>query len=143
MARAGRLRAGPERKFGAETGRRILAVQELPPSAGARLLLGVANAALKLRAEVVERRFAHVLDRGGIRRASLRGRENIHKRYRNHVAGHILGLLMRLMIDAGTAKEAIARDKAFGLLVPLPDGSVLVLLAAIAGNRAFIVAIFA
>ncbi len=50
---------------------------------------------------------------------------------------------MRLMIDAGTAKEAIARDKAFGLLVPLPDGSVLVLLAAIAGNRAVIVAIFA
>ena len=60
-----------------------------------------------------------------------------------HVAGHNLGLLMRLMIGAGTPKEAIARGKAFVLLVPLPDGSVLVLLAAIAGNHAFIVAIFA
>jgi hypothetical protein len=28
----------------------------------------------------VERSFAHVLDRGGMRRAWLRGRENLHKR---------------------------------------------------------------
>ncbi len=47
------------------------------------------------------------------------------------------------MIGAGIPKEAIARGKASALLVPLPDGSVLVLLAAIAGNHAFIVAIFA
>ena len=109
----------------------------------ARLLSGVAKAAFKLRAEVVERGFAHVLDRGGMRRTWLRGRENVHKRYLIHVAGHNLGLLMRLMIGAGTPKEAIARGKVFVLLVPLPDGSVLVLLAAIAGNHAFIVAIIA
>jgi transposase len=44
-----------------------------------RLLSGVARAAFRLRAEVVERCFALVLDRGGMRRAWLRGRENIQK----------------------------------------------------------------
>jgi transposase len=32
------------------------------------------------RGEMVERGFAYVLDRGGIRRAWLRGRENLYKR---------------------------------------------------------------
>ena len=50
-----------------------------------RLLSGVARAAFKLRAEVVERGFALILDRGGMRRAWLRGRENLHKRYLVHV----------------------------------------------------------
>ena len=49
----------------------------------------------KLRAEIVERSFAHNLDRGGMRRTWLRGRENVHKRYLLHVAGHNLSLLMR------------------------------------------------
>jgi hypothetical protein len=53
-----------------------------------RLLSGVARVALKLRAEVVERGFALILDRGGMRRAWLRGRENLHKRYLIHVAGY-------------------------------------------------------
>lgn len=44
-----------------------------------RLLSGVARAAFKLRAEIVERCFALVLDRGGMRRTWLRGRDNIHK----------------------------------------------------------------
>src|ERR671921_2065194 len=39
-----------------------------------RLLSGVAHVAFKLRAEVVERSFALILDRGGMRRAWLRGR---------------------------------------------------------------------
>ena len=60
-----------------------------------RLLSGVAKEAFKLRAEIVERSFAHNLDRGGMRRTWLRGRENVHKRYLLHVAGHNLSLLMR------------------------------------------------
>src|SRR3954451_9154204 len=40
--------------------------------------------------ELVERSFAHILDRGGLRRTWLRGRENVHKRYLIHVAGHNL-----------------------------------------------------
>src|SRR3712207_8252848 len=38
----------------------------------------------------------------------FRSRENVHKRYLIHVAGHNLGLLMRLLIGAGTPKEAAA-----------------------------------
>ena len=56
----------------------------------ARLKSGVAREAFKLRAEIVERCFAHNLDRGGMRRTWLRGRENVHKRYLLHVAGHNL-----------------------------------------------------
>jgi len=72
------------------------------------LLSGVARQAFKLRAEIVERSFAHILDRGGMRRTWLRGRENVHKRYLLHVAGHNLSLLMRQIIGAGTPKEAMA-----------------------------------
>jgi hypothetical protein len=43
----------------------------------ARLLSGVARAAFKLRAERVERGFALILGRGGMRRAWLRGREKV------------------------------------------------------------------
>ena len=39
-----------------------------------RLRSGVAREAFKLRAEMVERSFALILDRGGMRRAWLRGR---------------------------------------------------------------------
>ena len=62
---------------------------------------GVAKEAFKLRAEIVERSFAHNLDRGGMRRTWLRGRENVHKRYLLHVAGHNLSLLMRKLIGRG------------------------------------------
>ena len=50
---------------------------------------------------------------GWLRRTGLRGRENVHKRYLIHVAGHNLGLLMRLLIGAGTPKEAVARACVF------------------------------
>src|SRR3954470_22894218 len=43
----------------------------------ARLRSGVAKEAFKLRAERVERSFALTLDRGGMRRAWLRGRDNL------------------------------------------------------------------
>ena len=36
---------------------------------------------MRKRGEIVERSFAHVLERGGMRRTWLRGRENVHKRY--------------------------------------------------------------
>ena len=74
-----------------------------------RLLSGVAREAFKL--EIVERSFAHNLDRGGSR-TWLRGRENVHKRYLLHVAGHNLSLLMRQLIGAGTPKEAVAGGNA-------------------------------
>ncbi len=72
----------------------------------ARLLSGVARVALILRAVLCERAFAHVLDRGGMRRTWLRGRDNVAKRYLIHVAAHNLGLLMRALFGAGTPRAA-------------------------------------
>jgi transposase len=73
----------------------------------ARLKSGVGRAAMKKRGELVERSFAHVLDRGGMRRAWLRGRENVAKRYLIHVAGFNLGVLMRALVGRGTPKELV------------------------------------
>jgi len=78
---------------------------------------------MRQRAERVERSFAHILDRGGLRRTWLRGRENVHKRSLIHVAGHNLGLLMRLLIGAGTPKEAVARGWCFLVLLPTAYGA--------------------
>jgi transposase len=72
----------------------------------ARLLSGVARVALLLRAVLCERAFAHLLDRGGMRRTWLRGRDNVAKRYLVQVAGYNLGLLMRALFGAGTPKAA-------------------------------------
>jgi DDE family transposase len=55
-----------------------------------RLGSAVGKPSMRRRAEIVERSFAHNLDRGGMRRTWLRGRENVHKRYLVHVAGHNL-----------------------------------------------------
>ena len=90
-----------------------------------RLKSGVARAAFKLRAEIVERSFAHNLDRGGMRRTWLRGRENVHKRYLFHVAGHNLSLLMRQLIGAGTPREAVAGGSGCFCLLITPAGAVL------------------
>src|SRR5215213_642854 len=88
-----------------------------------RLRSEVGQQAMRQRAELVERSFAHILDRGGLRRTWLRGRENVHKRYLIHVAGHNLGLLMRLLIGAGTPKEAVARGWCALILLPTADSA--------------------
>jgi transposase len=94
----------------------------------ARLQSGVAKEAFKLRAELVERSFALTLDRGGMRRAWLRGGENLHKRYLVHVAGYNLGLIMRLLVGAGTPRELLAGAAAHLLAFASADGTALVLL---------------
>jgi len=74
------------------------------------------------RAEKVERSFEHVLDCGGARHTTLRGRENIRKRYLIQAACANLSLLMRHLIGVGTPKQALAVPHAleitlyFGLL---------------------------
>jgi len=47
----------------------------------------------------------------------------VHKRYLIHVAGHQLGLLMRLLIGAGTPKEAVASGWCFFVLLPTSTGA--------------------
>jgi len=91
-----------------------------------RLKSGVAREAFKRRAEIVERFFAHNLDRGGMRRTWLRGRENVHKRYLLHVAGHNLSLLMRQLIGAGTPREAVAGGYGCIFVIIAPAGTILV-----------------
>ena len=113
-----------------------------------RLLSGVAKEAFKLRAEIVERSFAHNLDRGGMRRTWLRGRENVHKRYLLHVAGHNLSLLMRtLLIGAGTPREAVAGGYGCICVLIAPAGAVLVaqmvLIVSEDGETAFVALCFA
>ena len=106
-----------------------------------RLLSGVARAAFKLRAEVVERGFALILDRGGLRRAWLRGRENLHKRYLIHVAGYNLGLILRLLTGAGTPREFQARISGYLAAIVTPTGGLFVLLIVAAEDQAAAVAL--
>ena len=101
----------------------------------ARLRSAVAKEAFKLRAELVERSFALTLDRGGMRRAWLRGRENLRKRYLVHVAGYNLGLIMRLLVGAGTPREFLARASAHLLALATANGAALVVLIIASGTE--------
>jgi transposase len=107
----------------------------------ARLLSEVARQAFRLRAELVERSFALILDRGGMRRAWLRGRENLHKRYLIHVAGYNLGLIMRLLTGAGTPREFQARRRAWIGGLVAPDGAIIIVLLFAAEGEAAIFAV--
>jgi transposase len=98
-------------------------------------LSGVARAAFRLRAELVERSFALILDRGGMRRAWLRGRENLQKRHLIHVAGYNLGLIMRLLTGAGTPREFQARVPAHLAAAITPTGGLVLLLIVVADDQ--------
>jgi hypothetical protein len=102
----------------------------------ARLRSGVAKEAFKRRAELCERSFALTLDRGGMRRAWLRGTENLRKRYLVHVAGYNLGLLMRLLVGAGTPRGLAARGSAHLLVVTTTHGAALIILTVMTDTEA-------
>ena len=104
-----------------------------------RLGSAVGKQAMRLRAEIVERSFAHNLDRGGMRRTWLRGRENVHKRYLVHLAGHNLGILMRLLIGAGTPREAAARGRAYLFFVSTEEAVAIILSVASPDGLAILV----
>jgi len=101
----------------------------------ARLLSGVARQAFRLRAELVERGFALILDRGGLRRVWLRGRTNVQKRYLIHVAGYNMGLLMRLLTGAGTPREFVALASAWFFAVLEPDGGMTIMIFAVTDDQ--------
>ena len=58
----------------------------------------------RLRAEHVERSFAHTYETGGMRRTHLRGHTNIYKRLCIHGGAFNLGLVMRKLTGKGTPK---------------------------------------
>lgn len=107
----------------------------------ARLRSGVARQAFKLRAELVERGFALILDRGGMRRVWLRGLENVQKRYLIQVAGYNLGLIMRLLTGAGTPRELTARASVWLFAIPAPNGGLIVIIFAATGDQSGAVAV--
>jgi transposase len=68
----------------------------------------------RLRSERVERSFAHVCETGGARRTSIRGIDEVNKRYVISAMAHNLGRIMRALFGMGTprglqkAAEALA-----------------------------------
>ena len=67
------------------------------------------KALLRRRGEHLERSFCHVLDHGGCRRATLRGKDNLTKRYLGAVLAHNLSLFMRKVHGCGTPKQWVAK----------------------------------
>ena len=77
---------------------------------------------LRKRGEHLERSFAHLLDHGGMRRATLRGNENLNKRHIAAALTYNLSLLMRKLFGHGTPKQWLAAAflrlwEAFGTLL--------------------------
>ena len=74
---------------------------------------------LRRRGMHIERSFAHILDCGGMRRATLRGWENLNKRFKLAAAFYNLSQLMRKLFGFGTPKQLAALARAiFALLRP-------------------------
>lgn len=66
------------------------------------------KALLRRRGMHIERSFAHILDSGGMRRATLRGQKNLDKRYKIAAATYNLSQLLRHLFGIGTPKQAAA-----------------------------------
>jgi len=64
-----------------------------------------------------ERSFAHVLDAGGARRTTLRGLENLNKRFKLSAAIYNLSQLMRKLWGVGTPKQWAAGVKTLGWIL--------------------------
>jgi transposase len=63
---------------------------------------------LSKRGQHIERAFAHILDCGGMRRATLRGLQNLQKRFKLAAAFYNLSQLMRRLCGVGTPKQCEA-----------------------------------
>jgi transposase len=92
------------RKFGKLTEEERQACQRAKRAVGSKS----GKAALRRRGEHLERAFCHILDHGNLRRATLRGQENLTKRQKLGALSYNLSLLMRHLTGVGTAKQALA-----------------------------------
>ena len=63
---------------------------------------------MRMRGQHIERSFAHILDCGGMRKAMLRGKENLQKRYNFAASCYNLSQLLRKKFGCGTLKMALA-----------------------------------
>ena len=66
---------------------------------------------LSKRGQHIERAFAHILDCGGMRRATLRGLQNLQKRFQLAAAFYNLSQLMRKLCGVGTPKQCEAMGR--------------------------------
>jgi transposase len=88
------------------------AVRNAKRSAGSKS----GKALLRRRGMHLERSFAHILDAGGARRTTLRGLENLNKRFKVSAAIYNLSQLMRKLFGVGTPKQLAAMGKALVLI---------------------------
>jgi len=59
----------------------------------------------RMRANLVERAFAHLCETGGLRRFTVRGLENCQKRYLIQALSYNLGVVMRAVHGFGTPRS--------------------------------------
>ena len=89
--------------------RRLDKLERAPRQSLARAQRAVSSkygqALLRKRGQHIERSFAHVLDAGGMRRATLRGLDNLNKRHQIAAACYNLSQLLRRLYGIGTPKQ--------------------------------------
>lgn len=71
---------------------------------------------LRRRGELLERPCAHLYETGGLRRAHVRGQENVLKRLFVHAGAFNLGLWMRTLFGVGTPRSLQGRVVALGAM---------------------------
>src|SRR5262249_54262356 len=72
---------------------------------------------LRKRGELLERPCAHPYETGGLRRAHVRGHENVLKRLLVHASAFNLGLWMRTLFGIGTPRRLQGRLAALGAVL--------------------------
>jgi transposase len=72
---------------------------------------------LRRRGELLERPCAHLYETGGLRRAHVRGHENVLKRLFVHAGAFNLGLWMRTLCGVGTPRSLQGRAVALGAMI--------------------------
>jgi len=72
---------------------------------------------LRRRGELLERPCAHLYETGGLRRAHVRGHENVLKRLFVHAGAFNLGLWMRTLCGVGTPRSLQGRALALAAMV--------------------------
>src|SRR5881275_3368447 len=72
---------------------------------------------LRKRGELLERPCAHLYETGGLRRAHVRGHENVLKRLFVHAGAFNLGLWMRTLFGVGTPRSLQGRAVALGAMI--------------------------
>ena len=72
---------------------------------------------LRKRGELLERPCAHLYETGGLRRAHVRGHENVLKRLLVHAGAFNLGLWMRTLCGVGTPRGLQGRLVSLGALL--------------------------